>query len=104
MRNVGSDSISRWTPLLLANGWSLSTPIADLHRLANRHARRTKKALAFARVLNYYLLEKSCNNFCVRFFPYTILKISSKFPFSQISRLFLQISNDKVKICSRADK
>ncbi|OZV96042.1 hypothetical protein CAY57_10110 [Heyndrickxia coagulans] len=38
-----SDSISRWTPLLLANGWSLPTPIADLHRLANRHARRTVK-------------------------------------------------------------
>ncbi|MCM3054324.1 hypothetical protein, partial [Caldibacillus thermoamylovorans] len=40
-----SDSTSRWTPLLLANGWLLPTPIADFHRLVNRHARRTKKAL-----------------------------------------------------------
>lgn len=31
-------------PLLLANGWSLPTSISDYHRLANRHAQRTKKA------------------------------------------------------------
>ncbi len=40
---LAKNTISRWTPLLLANGWSLPTPIADLHRLANRHARRTEK-------------------------------------------------------------
>lgn len=36
-----SDSTSRWTPLLLANGWSLSPPITDFHRQVNRHAWRT---------------------------------------------------------------
>jgi len=29
--------------LLLANGWQLPAPIADFHRLATRHAWRTKK-------------------------------------------------------------
>lgn len=38
-----SDSISRWTPLLLANGSQLPAPIAIFHRLATRHAWRTIK-------------------------------------------------------------
>src|SRR5690606_29752831 len=40
-----SDSTSRWTPLLLANGWQLPAPIADFHRLATRHAWRTNKTV-----------------------------------------------------------
>src|SRR5690606_5518038 len=39
-----SDSTSRWTPLLLANGWQLPAPIADFHRLVTRHAWRTRKS------------------------------------------------------------
>ena len=38
-----SDSTSRWTPLLLANGWQLQAPIVDFHHQVNRHAWRTKK-------------------------------------------------------------
>ena len=41
-RQLPSDSTSRWTPLLLANGWQLHTPITDLHRQVIRHARRTQ--------------------------------------------------------------
>jgi hypothetical protein len=40
-RQLPSDSTSRWTPLLLANGWRLQTPITDLHRQVYRHAWRT---------------------------------------------------------------
>jgi len=45
-RQLPSDSTSRWTPLLLANGWQLPAPITDLHRLVMRHAWRTKKTAA----------------------------------------------------------
>jgi hypothetical protein len=38
-----SDSISRWTPLRLANGWQLPAPIADSHRQVTHHAWRTDK-------------------------------------------------------------
>ncbi|MFD0962155.1 hypothetical protein, partial [Paenibacillus chungangensis] len=41
-------STSRWTPLLLANGWQLQAPIADFHRLATRHAWRTAQKPAYA--------------------------------------------------------
>jgi hypothetical protein len=41
-RQLPSDSTSRWTPLLLANGWRLQTPITDFHRKVYRHAWRTK--------------------------------------------------------------
>jgi len=40
-RQLPSDSTSRWTPLLLANGWWLQTPITDLHRQVYRHAWHT---------------------------------------------------------------
>ena len=40
-RQLPSDSTSRWTPLLLANGWRLHAPITDLHRRVCRHAWRT---------------------------------------------------------------
>ena len=40
-----SDSQSPTTPLLLANGWKLQSPITDLHRQVIRHARRTTKNL-----------------------------------------------------------
>ena len=42
-RQLPSDSTSRWTPLLLANGWRLHAPITDLHRQVYRHAWRTIK-------------------------------------------------------------
>src|SRR5574344_1726191 len=42
-RQLPSDSTSRWTPLLLANGWQLPAPITDFHRLVMRHAWRTIK-------------------------------------------------------------
>ena len=44
-RQLPSDSISRWTPLLLANGWQLPAPITDSHRQVMRHAWRTQKIL-----------------------------------------------------------
>jgi len=40
-RLLPSDSTSRWTPLRLANGWLLHTPITDLHRQVICHARHT---------------------------------------------------------------
>ena len=42
-RQLPSDPTSRWTPLLLANGWRLHAPITDLHRQVYRHAWRTIK-------------------------------------------------------------
>ena len=42
-RQLPSDSTSQWTPLLLANGWRLHTPITDFHRQVYRHAWRTNK-------------------------------------------------------------
>jgi hypothetical protein len=42
-RQLPSDSTSRWTPLLLANGWRLQTPIVDFHHQVGCHARHTKK-------------------------------------------------------------
>lgn|SRR5690606_17914405 len=42
-RQLPSDSPSRRTPLLLANGWQLQTPITDFHRQVIRHARHTTK-------------------------------------------------------------
>ncbi|MDQ3394426.1 MAG: hypothetical protein M3512_09990, partial [Bacteroidota bacterium] len=42
MTSVWTDSTSRWTPLLLANGWQLQTPITDLHRRVICHARHPK--------------------------------------------------------------
>jgi hypothetical protein len=41
-----SDSTSRWTPLPLANGWQLPTPIVDFHHRVIYHARHTKKETA----------------------------------------------------------
>ena len=46
-RLLPSDSTSRWTPLLLANGWQLQAPITDFHRLVMRHAWRTTKKILF---------------------------------------------------------
>ena len=42
-RQLPSDSTSQWTPLLLANGWRLQTPIKDFHLQVYRHAWRTQK-------------------------------------------------------------
>ncbi|WP_205439676.1 hypothetical protein, partial [Peribacillus alkalitolerans] len=37
-----------WTPLLLANGSHIPTPIADFHRLVDEHAWHTKKQEIFS--------------------------------------------------------
>lgn len=46
-RQLPSDSTSQWTPLLLANGWRLHTPITDFNRQVYRHAWRTSEAPMF---------------------------------------------------------
>ncbi|SCC62473.1 hypothetical protein GA0116948_12034, partial [Chitinophaga costaii] len=59
------------TPLLLANGWRLHTPITDLHRLVYRHAWRTKKKagskkLPASNIMHPYTPSSLIlsNNFC----------------------------------------
>lgn len=56
-RQLPSDSPSRRTPLLLANGWQLQTPITDFHRQVIRHARHTiKKRLVQLDSLFFWLV------------------------------------------------
>src|SRR5690606_38021394 len=54
-----SDSTSRWTPLLLANGWQLPAPIADFHRLVTRHAWRTRRKRRRHDVSSSFLVSSS---------------------------------------------
>lgn len=51
-----SDSTSQWTPLPLANGWRLQTPIVDFHHQVIGHARRTYKGFAFGAEGEYRLI------------------------------------------------
>lgn len=76
-RQLPSDSPSRRTPLLLANGWQLQTPITDFHRQVIRHARHTiEKGCPFRQpfstslfrisitTLSFLLYRNACFSLC----------------------------------------
>jgi hypothetical protein len=61
-RQLPSDSTSRWTPLLLANGWQLQASIVDFHHLVIHHARHTYRKASFLRCLLCITVFRKCHS------------------------------------------